>query len=65
MTLDFSYLGYADDTEVLVFDAFLNQTLGTFMGSLQLTVPLHGVRALRVTPTQAERRDTTWRPWRS
>jgi hypothetical protein len=62
-TITFDAIGYSSITHALVRDVYAKQDLGVFTGSISLPVPLHGCRALRVTPVQEEERDTTWRPW--
>lgn len=62
-TLSFDMLGLSLDTEATIRDLYAGAELGSFTGSFVGAVPLHGVLALKVTPTDPARRDTTWRPW--
>lgn len=63
VTLDFGMIGYNATTTAVVRDLFAQADVGTFTGNATIAVPLHGVRALRVTPTNPAYLDTTWRPW--
>jgi hypothetical protein len=48
-----------------VRDVYLHEDLGVFTGAVyNISVPLHGCRALQVFPLAAAERDTSWRPWR-
>lgn len=62
-TLPFEVIGYSDATHAVVRDMYAQQDLGSFTGSFPASVPLHGVLALKVTPTQEGELDTEWRPW--
>jgi alpha-galactosidase len=62
--IDFADIGYSASTAARVRDVYLGQDLGVFTGAvLNISVPLHGCRALQVFPLAETDRDTQWRPW--
>jgi alpha-galactosidase len=61
--VQFAWLGYKNTTSATVRDLYGRADLGVFVGSYTGMTPLHGVLALRITPTSPTERDTTWRPW--
>jgi len=65
MRLPIARLGYPADAQVLVRDLYRRADLGFVNGSLTAEVPLHGVVALRVTPTDpaVAKAAMDWRPW--
>lgn len=63
MELDFSLLGWDPDVEVNVRDILSRKDLGTFQGSIELLVPIHGARALKLAPVEDYYLDEDWRPW--
>ena len=61
-TLDFGAIGLSETTQARVRDVYLHEDLGVFTGSVgNISVPLHGCRALQVFPLAAS--DAAWRPW--
>ena len=62
--LDFADIGFSSSTAARVRDVYLGQDLGVFTGAVyNISVPLHGCRALQVFPLAEADRDTQWRPW--
>jgi hypothetical protein len=64
--LSFEDIGLSSSTQARVRDVYAGADLGVFTGGvLNISVPLHGCRALQVFPLDPAHRDTAWRPWRS
>lgn len=63
--LDFEDIGLSSSTAARVRDVYAGADLGVFTGRVaNISVPLHGCRALQVFPLAAEgERNTLWRPW--
>jgi len=65
ITVNWTMIGYPNDTEATVRDLYWHKDLGTFKGQFVGLADIHGCMALKITPvdlrSHSEYKD--WRPW--
>jgi len=63
ITVNWTMLGYPEETLVTVRDMYAKRTIGNFTHGFDGVADIHGCMALRLTPVSNKPEYKNWRPW--